>query len=114
MCDLKRMLVIANEMFKDDGMVVSIGTRHLHTKHPNDADVTILLGGHIEFNSYFHRRDAMDVMLHFNLYVKKITEGENSGRYQAGIHDTGFFVIKDKPTTAISDMAYIEIKENGS
>jgi len=105
------MLVVANDMFKDRRMVVSVGTRHLHIKHPSEADVTILLGGHIEFNSYEHRRDAMDVMLEYNLYVKEIKEGVNKGRYQAGIHDTGYFVIKDKPTTAITEMAYIAIKE---
>jgi len=45
------------------------------------------------------------------LYVKEIKEDEHAGRYQAGIHDTGYFVIKDKPTTAITEMAYIAIKE---
>jgi len=113
MCDLKKMLVVANDMFKDQEMVVSVGTRHLHTKHPSEADVTILLGGHIEFNSYEHRRDMVDVMLRYDLYVKKLKTGIHAGRYQAGIHDTGYFVIKDKPTTAITEMAYIHVKEAG-
>jgi len=98
----KKMLKIAEDMFKNDGMVVSIGTRHLHTKHPSEADVTILLGGSIEFNSYNHRRDMVDVLLNYNLYVKLL----DNGRYQAGVHDTKFSITEDKPTTAITEMAY--------
>jgi len=105
MCDNDKMVVIATDMFKNK-MIVSKGTRHSHTKHPEEADVTVLLGGRIEFNSYLHRRDMVDVMLQYNLYIKKIKTGTNAGRYQAGVHDTIPSVIKDKPTTAVSEMAY--------
>lgn len=104
-----KMLKIAQHMFRDE--IVSLGSMHAYTKNPQNTITTVLLGGRIEFNSYEHRRDAMDVMLEYNLYVKEIKEGVNKGRYQAGIHDTGFSVIKDTPTTAVSEMAYIHIKE---
>jgi len=100
----KKMLVIAERMFSDT--IVSLGTRHLHTKHPKEADVTILLGGRVEFNSYLQRRDMVDVMLEFNLYVKRL----ESGRYQCCKFETAEYVVKDLPTTAVSDMAYWLVK----
>jgi len=101
MCNHTKMLRIANDMFSPD-TVVSLGTRHLHTKHPETADITVLLGGRIEFNSYYHRRDMVDVMLHYKLYVVKL----DNGRYRAGVHGTDYSVIKDLPTTAITEVAY--------
>jgi len=73
--NIDKMLKIAEDMF--DGETVSIGT-----KHPLSKEITVLLAGRVEFNSYKHRRDAFDVMLHYDLYVKR--EGDH---YIAGRHN---------------------------
>lgn len=104
----KKMLTVAEFMFSDT--IVSLGTRHLHTKHPKEADVTVLLGGRVEFNSYLHRRDMVDVLLEFNLYVKLL----ENGRYQCGQFNSFDFVVKDTPTTAVSDMAFWLVKTGES
>jgi len=104
MCDLDKMLKVAENYFSKDSTIVSIGL-----KRPGSppSETTVLLGGRVEFNSYIHRRDAFDIMLKYNLYVKK----NPSGLYEAGSHDAycqKVQVSKD-PLDAITEMAYLVV-----
>ena len=102
----RKMLVIAEYVFRNEDMSVSIGT-----KHAQSNELTVLIaGGRIEYNSFKHRRDAWDVAIKFNLYVKKLEDGT----YEAGTHD-----VKDErtfvsvsPTVAVSEMAFLILFEN--
>jgi len=106
MCDLNKMLIVAHHFFENDRIILSIGTKHQHT-----MDQTLLIDGRIAFNSYEHRRDAFDVMIKFNLYVKKL----ENGQYESGSHDSLIkeTYIADKPIIAITEMAYIICKKEG-
>jgi len=97
MCDLNKILVVVNKMFPDS--VVSLGTKHQHS-----STVTVLLEGKHEYNPAEHRRDMVDCMLFFNLYVKRL----NNGLYESGSHDENINITKTdiKPTIAITEMAY--------
>jgi len=98
----KKMLAIAVDYFKKDSMPISIATKHKHT-----MELTVMLGGRIEFNSFAHRRDAWDVMAKYNLYFKKLPDGQ----YEAGTHDPddNTTIVNVKSTHAISELAYIFI-----
>jgi len=101
---VEKMFTIANYIFREEkSTIVSIGTKHIQS-----AELTVLLCGRVEFNSFKHRRDAWDVAVKFDIYFKR----NEDGTYEAGTHD-----LKDKevsiaisPTEAVSEMAYILIK----
>jgi len=106
MCDMDKMLVVASDYFsEEENTAVSVGTKHRHT-----TELTVLIAGRIEFNSYYHRRDAFDVMVKHDLYVKRLKDG----RYESGLHDSNDnrSVVAHKPTNAITDMAYRLISES--
>ena len=102
---VKKMLVIAEHVFRDENMPVSIGTKHVQSK-----ELTVLIaGGRIEYNSFKHRRDAWDVAIKFDLYVKKLEDGT----YEAGTHDPkdNRTVTCVSPTVAVSEMAFSLIQK---
>jgi len=86
-------------MFKDDNVAVSIGTRHKQS-----TELTVLLGGRVEFNSFKHRRDAFDVMLHYDLWVKP--HGEV---YEAGSHGSPGDSFDKIACVALTNAAYNKI-----
>jgi len=98
----EKMLVIASDYFKEDKMAIALTTKHRHT-----MELTVMLGGRIEFNSFEHRRDAWDVMSKYNLYFKELPDGQ----YEAGTHDKEdkTVIVAAKSTQAVSEMAYIVI-----
>jgi len=71
---MDKMLAIAEDYFKGDGMVISLGTKHRFTK-----EETILISGRIEFNSYHHRRDAWDI---FKTVANKPTTAVTEAAYK--------------------------------
>jgi len=108
--NLKRMLAVAENYFRIDRnspitqAPVSIGTLHRHS-----SDLTVMVSGTIEFNSYLHRRDAWNILLHYNLYIKPI----ENGQFEAGSHnpnDHRTFVSID-PLKAITEFAYIVVSD---
>jgi len=103
MCKLEKMLVVASEMFKDENVSVSIGTRNPTS---GNSDLTILLGGRIEFNSYKHRRDAFDLMLYFNLWIKKV-----DGMFLAGVHDDKELARSKSACVALTHAAYQSLNQ---
>ena len=102
------MLVIAEKIFQNGDLPVSIGTKHPLSEARED--ITVLLGGRVEFNSFIHRRDAWDVSIKFNIYCKRLEDG----MYEAGLHNPKDkrVCLSSKPTVAVSEMAYRVITEN--
>jgi len=96
MCKEDKMLRVASEMFKNENMSVSIGMLH-----PQSKEVTVLLGGRVEFNSYKHRRDAFDVMEHFGLWFKR-----SGDQYIAGVHGESECSTGKSAPIAVTNAAY--------
>ena len=97
MCDFKKTLVVVEDMFPD-------ATLAIRTKHRFSMALTILLNVRVEFNPVEHRRDMVDAMLHYNLYVKRL----DNDTYEAGSHDPDNHVIGTgiRPGIAITEIAY--------
>jgi len=97
MCKINRILSVVEYMFPDTA--VSIGTKHKHS-----SIITVLLNGRSEFNPAIHRRDMVDCMLHFNLYVKLL----DNGLYESGSHEESNNTTRTEvnPGMAITEMAF--------
>jgi len=108
---LDRILVIANDYFKDKQTTVSRGIKYKtgHCNNINPADEMILIAGVNEWDPQKHRRDAFDVMDYYNVWFKKIP----GGFYKAGSHDESITEtrIGHTPTEAITNFVYALLKE---
>ena len=95
---------VVQDMFKGTNTVISRGT-----KHPLSSVLTILRDGRDEYNPAEHRRDCFDMMLHYNLYIIK----DSDGMYIAGEHNSPIKQKATRPTVALLLAAYDVISKVG-
>jgi len=103
MCELDlvdKTLKVVEAMFEDVPTIISKGMKHSHSNI-----VTVLRDGKDEYSPSEHRRDCFDMMLHFDLYVKKTEDG----MYMAGKHGSDFQVTATRPTVALVLAAFNEV-----
>jgi len=66
-------------------------------------NLKVLINGIQEFNPISNRRHAWDVMIHYNLYIKKLTDG----CWECGEHgDVDDYIIDENPLVAITEFAF--------
>jgi len=99
MCTLIQLEMVA-EIAKDmfPGTIVNIAPLYKH-----DMNLKCLLNGRQEWNPIDNRRHAWDIMIHYNLYVKKLDDGFWECGEHGDVEDT---VIDKSPLTALVYYAF--------